>query len=90
MIKKTSRKNTANEESAPRRLHLWEKRPAEEPRASTSAVAPEQNNAGVDQGEKALLKIVMGFETLNKSIVLGNKTSPHLKNINLTTSLMTS
>ena len=30
----------------------------------------EQNNAGVDQGEKALLEIVMaGFETLNKSIV---------------------
>ena len=47
-----------------------EKRPAEEPKASTSAVAREQNNAGVDQGEKALLEIVMaGFETLNKSIV---------------------
>ena len=38
--------------------------------ASTSAVAREQNNAGVDQGEKALLEIVMaGFKTLNKSIV---------------------
>ena len=47
-----------------------EKRPAEEPKASTSAVASEQNNAGVDQGEKALLEIVMaGFETLNKQIV---------------------
>ena len=47
-----------------------EKRPAEEPNASTSAVAREQNNAGVDQGEKALLDIVMaGFETLNKQIV---------------------
>ena len=37
-----------------------EKRPGEEPKASTSAVAREQNNAGVDQGEKALLEIVMG------------------------------
>ena len=47
-----------------------EKRPAEEPKASTSAVAREQNNEGVDQGEKALLEIVMaGFETINKSIV---------------------
>ena len=47
-----------------------EKRPAAEPKASTSAVDREQNNAGVDQGEKALLKIVMaGFETLNKFIV---------------------
>ena len=47
-----------------------EKRPAEESKASTSAVAREQNNAGVDQGEKALLEIVMaGFEILNKSIV---------------------
>ena len=47
-----------------------EKRPAEEPKASTSAVAREQNNAGVDQGDKALLEIVMaGFETLNKSII---------------------
>ena len=37
---------------------------------STSEVARKQNNAGVDQGEKALLEIVMaGFETLNKSIV---------------------
>ena len=37
---------------------------------STSAVAHEQNNAGVDQGEKGLLEIVMdGFETLNISIV---------------------
>ena len=45
-----------------------EKLPAEEPKASTSAVAREQNNAGVDQGEKALLEIVLaGFETLNKS-----------------------
>ena len=44
------------------------KRPAEEPKASTSAVAREQNNAGVDQGQKTLLEIVMaGFETLNKS-----------------------
>ena len=44
-----------------------EKRPAEEPKASTSAVAREQNNAGVDHREKALLEIVMsGFETLNK------------------------
>ena len=41
-----------------------EKRPAEEPKAR------EQSNAGVDQGEKALLEIVMaGFETLSKSIV---------------------
>ena len=33
-------------------------------------MAREQNNAGVDQGEKALLEIVIaGFETLNKSIV---------------------
>ena len=33
-------------------------------------MARKQNNAGVDQGEKALLEIVMvGFETLNKSIV---------------------
>ena len=64
MIKKISRKNAANEESAPRRLHLWEKRPAEEPKESTSAVAGEHNNLGVDQGEKALLEIVMaGFET---------------------------
>ena len=47
-----------------------EKPPAEEPKESTSAVAREQNNAGVDQGEKALLEIVKaGFETLNKSIV---------------------
>ena len=47
-----------------------EKRLAEEPKMSTSAVAREQNNAGVDQGEKALLEIVMAcFETLNKSIV---------------------
>ena len=70
MIKKISRKNPANEESAPRRLHLWEKRPAVERKASTSAVTREQNNAGVDQGEKALLEILMaGFETLNKSIV---------------------
>ena len=47
-----------------------EKRPAEKPKATTSAVAREQNNAGVDQGEKALLEIVMaGFETLNKTIV---------------------
>ena len=82
MIKKISRKNTATEESAPRHLYLGEKRPAEEPKASTSAVAREQNES-VDQGEKALLKIVMaGFEALNKSIILGNKTSPHLKNIN--------
>ena len=45
-------------------------RPAEEPKASTSAVAPEQNNAGVDQGENASLEIVMAcFETLKKSIV---------------------
>ena len=44
-----------------------EKRPVEEPKASTSAVAREQDNAGVNQGEKALLEIVMaGFETLNK------------------------
>ena len=42
-----------------------EKRPAEEPKASTSTVAREQNNSGVDQGEKALLEIVMAsFETL--------------------------
>ena len=41
-----------------------------DPKASTSAVAREQNNAGVDQVEKELLEIVMaGFETLNKSIV---------------------
>ena len=47
-----------------------EKRPANEPKTSTSAAAREQNNAGVDQGEKALLEIVKaGFETLNKSIV---------------------
>ena len=47
-----------------------EKRPAEEPKTSTSAVAHDQNNTGVDQGEKALLEMVMaGFETLNKSIV---------------------
>ena len=46
------------------------KRPAGEPKASTSVVAHEQNNAGVDQGEKALLEIVKaGFETLHKSIV---------------------
>ena len=33
-------------------------------------MAREQNNAGVDQGDKALLEFVMaGFETLNKSIV---------------------
>ena len=31
-----------------------EKRPGEEPKASTSAVVREQNNAGVNQGEKAL------------------------------------
>ena len=54
LMKKISRKNTANEESAPPA-----KRPTEEPKASTSAVAREQNNAGVDQGEKALLEIVM-------------------------------
>ena len=36
-----------------------EKRPAEEPKVYTSAVAGEQNNAGVDQEEKALLEIVM-------------------------------
>ena len=35
----------------------WEKRPAEEPKASTSAVASGQNNAGVDQGENELLKM---------------------------------
>ena len=47
-----------------------EKRPAEEPKTSTSAVARQQNNAGVDQGDKELLEIVMaGFETLNKSII---------------------
>ena len=47
-----------------------EKRPAEEPKTSTSVVAREQNNTGVDQGDKALLEIVIaGFETLNKSIV---------------------
>ena len=47
-----------------------EKRPAEEPKTSTSAVGREHKNAGVHQGEKALLEIVMaGFETLNKSIV---------------------
>ena len=59
-------------------FHLWEKRPAEEPKALTSAVARKQNNAGVDQGEKALLEIVMaGFETLNKSIVsLREKNEP--------------
>ena len=66
---KISRKNTANEESAPRRLHLVEKRPAEEPTASTSAMPSDQNNAGVDQGQKSLVEILMaGFETLNKSI----------------------
>ena len=38
--------------------------------ASTSAVAHEQNDAGVDQREKGLLEIIMaGFETLNKLIV---------------------
>ena len=47
-----------------------EKQPVEKPKASTSAVAREQNNAGVDHGEKALLEIVLaGFETLNKSKV---------------------
>ena len=40
-----------------------EKRSAEEPKAYTSVVAREQNNVGVDQGEKLLL------ETLNKSMV---------------------
>ena len=42
------------------------KRPAEEPKAcqgssslATSAAPREQNNAGVDHGEKALLEIVM-------------------------------
>ena len=47
-----------------------EKRPAEEPKASTSAMTREQKNEGVDQGEQALLEIVMaGFQTLNKLIV---------------------
>ena len=69
-IKNICRKNTANEEKAPRRFHLGEKRPEEDPKASTSAVVPEQNNASVHQGEKALLEIIKaGFDFLNKSMV---------------------
>ena len=46
-----------------------EKRPAEEPTASTSAMPSDQNNAGVDKGQKSLVEILMaGFGTLNKSI----------------------
>ena len=78
--KDRSEKDKSDKEDQAEKHNKWEKFsstassrekwPAEEPTASTSAVAHEQNNAGVDQGEKALLEIVMaGFKTLNKSIV---------------------
>ena len=71
MIKKNkiSQKNTENEEVLLCGFISGKTTGRRAYKASTSAVAHEQNNAGVDRGEKALLEIVMaGFETLNKSI----------------------
>ena len=42
-----------------------EKRPVEEPKASTSAVAREQNNAGVDQEERKGKKNLFKLKTFD-------------------------
>ena len=63
VIKKISRKKHSKRGKCSSTASSWEKRPAEEPKVSTSAMALGQNNAGVEQGEKALLEIIMdGFE----------------------------